>query len=135
MVKHVSVQTVRPNLSALLREVAGQNEHVIIARYGRPIGALVSMKDLKRIWDDEEDEKYGPRNPQHRNSRPGGYPYLRPDWGHLWCPQEGWAPHYRKRKAAEKEARREARSEARAKEHIERQDAEKAGRKWWWFGR
>ena len=52
MLKRVSAAQPTPPLSALVAEVAYAGQHVIIERRGKPLAALVSLKDLERLEQD-----------------------------------------------------------------------------------
>jgi prevent-host-death family protein len=54
MTKRVSTAQAKAQLSALLEEVANQGAHYIIERRGRPVAALVSIADLKRLLESQE---------------------------------------------------------------------------------
>ena len=58
----VHTTQVRPRLTELFGRVLYRGEKVIILRHGKPIAALVSMADLNRIWEKEDDALYGPRD-------------------------------------------------------------------------
>lgn len=49
MVKRVSAAEAKAHFSALMAEVAHGGRHVVIERRGKPLAALVSMADLKRL--------------------------------------------------------------------------------------
>lgn len=53
MVKRVSAAQAKAQLSALAAEVAYGGHHIIIERRGKPLVALVSMKDLERLEMDQ----------------------------------------------------------------------------------
>ena len=52
MVKRVSAAQAKAQLSALAAEVAYGGQHVIIERRGKPLVALVSVRDLERLEQD-----------------------------------------------------------------------------------
>ncbi|WP_176438425.1 type II toxin-antitoxin system Phd/YefM family antitoxin [Actibacterium lipolyticum] len=64
MVKRVNVTDLRPRLTGLLGVVEHGQERVIVMKHGRQVAAIVSMKDYARVWDAEEEELYGPINPE-----------------------------------------------------------------------
>lgn len=74
MIRRVQVTDVRPQLTQLLGRVENGSEKLLLTRYGKPVAALVSMADFDRVWDAEEEELYGPRDPK-TGRRPG--PILR----------------------------------------------------------
>ncbi len=49
MKKKVSVVQAKAQLSALMAEVEHKGQHILIERRGKPIAALVSIKDLERL--------------------------------------------------------------------------------------
>jgi prevent-host-death family protein len=53
VVKRVSAAQAKAQLSALAAEVAYGGQHVIIERRGKPLVALVSVDDLKRLEEDQ----------------------------------------------------------------------------------
>jgi len=63
MVERVTIAKIRPRLTEIVGRIEHTDHKVIITRYGLPAAALVSMADLKRIWDAEEEERSGPRDP------------------------------------------------------------------------
>lgn len=44
---HLTTQTVRERLSKLMVEVDRDKKRVIITRFGKPVAAMVSLKELK----------------------------------------------------------------------------------------
>ncbi|WP_417271043.1 type II toxin-antitoxin system Phd/YefM family antitoxin [Celeribacter sp.] len=65
----IKLSQLRPRLTTLLERVT-QGDHVIIRRHGRAVAAIVPMVDLERIWDHQDEEENGPRNPR-TGRRPG----------------------------------------------------------------
>jgi|ERR687891_24001 prevent-host-death family protein len=57
MAEKVSVAEVKAKLSALLGEVAYGGKRFIIQRHGRPLAALVNVKDLERLEESQEESK------------------------------------------------------------------------------
>ena len=55
MAEKVSVAEVKAKLSALLGEVAYGGKRFIIQRHGRPLAALVNVKDLERLEESQEE--------------------------------------------------------------------------------
>ncbi len=121
MIERVNTADIRRDLSELLGRVGETNQKVIICRYGKPIGALVSMPDFWRIWEDEDEERSGPINPES-GRRQGSL--IRADDPYGSAPDR-WAKLYAKNRAAKLEARRQERYEARKAEAA----AEGAGRR------
>ena len=131
MIERVNTADIRRDLSELLGRVGETNQKVIICRYGKPIGALVSMPDFWRIWDDEDEERSGPINPES-GRRQGSL--IRADDPYGSAPDR-WAKLYAKNRAAKLEARRQERYEAR-KAAAERAAAEGIGQRrgmWRWM--
>ena len=56
MTKMVSVAEAKNQFSNLLNRVVSRRERVIVAKHGKPIGAIVSTEDLQRL---EEMENRG----------------------------------------------------------------------------
>jgi prevent-host-death family protein len=54
VVRTVSAAEAKAHFSALMAEVAHAGKHVVIERRGKPLAALVSMADLKRLGRTEE---------------------------------------------------------------------------------
>ncbi len=71
MYLRVNTTQVRPRLTELLGRVEHGGEQVIIARHGKAVAVLVSMADWKRICDAEDEELYGPVNPETGRRRGG----------------------------------------------------------------
>ena len=59
----VKLTDVRPHLSELIGQVEFGGKKIVIERFGRPTAALVSMADLKRIREAEEDKIAEPVDP------------------------------------------------------------------------
>ncbi len=60
----VSTSAARDKLSAIITRVQDPRSTVILTRHGKPVAAVVSMAELKRIWKEEEIEdivKHGRR--------------------------------------------------------------------------
>lgn len=62
MLIRVKSTDIRARLTALLGAVEHGGQKVILLRHGKEVAALVSMADLKRIWEAEDEELYGPRD-------------------------------------------------------------------------
>lgn len=52
----ISTSAARDQLSAIITRVQDPREFCVLTRHGRPVAAIVSMTELKRIWLDEEIE-------------------------------------------------------------------------------
>ncbi|WP_371227213.1 type II toxin-antitoxin system Phd/YefM family antitoxin [Roseovarius sp. 2305UL8-3] len=52
----VSTSAARDRLSAIITQVQDPRSTVILTRHGKPVAAVVSMAELKRIWKEEEIE-------------------------------------------------------------------------------
>jgi len=59
----VSTTDLRPRLTEILGKVEYGLEQATIQRHGKPVAAIVSIKDLHRIWELEDEEHGGPRDP------------------------------------------------------------------------
>ena len=64
MIARIQVTDVRPRLTELLGRVENGSEKLLLTRYGKPVAALVSMADFDRVWEAEEVELSGPRDPE-----------------------------------------------------------------------
>lgn len=71
MVLRVNVTDLRPRLTALLGAVEHGGKKVVIAKHGKPVAVLVSMKDFRRVWSAEDEALYGPINPETGRRRGG----------------------------------------------------------------
>ncbi len=92
----VNVTDVRPRLTALLGQVEHAGQRVVIARHGTPVAVIVSMADFARISTKEDEELYGPVNPETGRRR-----------GIAWVRKTGWKPA-RGKKGAERVAEQKA---------------------------
>lgn len=63
MFLRVNLTEVRPRLSEIMGRAEHGNTKVMILRNGKPVAALVSMKDFWRVWEAETDEIRGPKDP------------------------------------------------------------------------
>lgn len=59
----VNTTNLRPRLTEILGRVQHGGEQATINYHGKPVAAIVSIKDLHRIWEAEDDERCGPRDP------------------------------------------------------------------------
>jgi len=59
MTKKIGVAEVKKQFSTLISEVSLKGEHFIIERKGRPMAAVVSVKDLDRIEEPKKQRKKG----------------------------------------------------------------------------
>ncbi len=59
MTKKIGVAEVKKQFSTLISEVSLKGEHFIIERKGRPMAAVVSVKDLDRIVEPKKQRKKG----------------------------------------------------------------------------
>lgn len=54
-----STTQARDRLSEIITRVQDPREYCVLTRHGRPVAAIVSMAELKRIWADENIEEIG----------------------------------------------------------------------------
>ena len=54
MSKKISAAQAKAQLASLISEVAYGGEHYVIERRGKPVAALVSVKDLERLEQSEQ---------------------------------------------------------------------------------
>ncbi len=59
----VNTTELRPRLTKILGRVQHGGEQATIKRHGKPVAAIVSIADLHRIWEAEDEEHCGPRDP------------------------------------------------------------------------
>ncbi len=57
MVKTVSVAKAKNQFSVLLNRVSSRHERVIVSKHGKPVGAIVSTEDLKRLEEIENQSR------------------------------------------------------------------------------
>ncbi len=79
LVERVSMTQLRPHLREVVAVLGTHGTRFLITHHGRQVAALVSVADFWRIWEDEELELYGPKNPE-TGRRPGGQ----------WVAATGW---------------------------------------------
>ena len=77
MSKRVSAAEAKAQLSALVAEVAYGGQHIIIERRGKPLAALVSIKELERLERDSAPQ------PEFR-----GFLELAGAWGDILSDEE-----------------------------------------------
>lgn len=58
-----TVSEARARLGLLCMRAQDPREIIVLTRHGRPIAALVSITEVKRIWKLEEDERTGWKHP------------------------------------------------------------------------
>ncbi|AML50238.1 type II toxin-antitoxin system Phd/YefM family antitoxin [Falsihalocynthiibacter arcticus] len=63
MVFEVNATELRWEMSRILGQVQHGKKIAVIAMHGKPIGAIVPMEDLHRIWEKQDDETHGERDP------------------------------------------------------------------------
>lgn len=59
MIKKIGVAEVKKQFSTLISEVSLKGEHFIIERKGRPMAAVVSIKDLDRMGELKKPRRKG----------------------------------------------------------------------------
>ena len=57
MAKTVSVAEAKNQFSDLLNRVISRHERVIVAKHGKPVGAIVSTEDLRRLEEMENQRR------------------------------------------------------------------------------
>ncbi|WP_179378899.1 type II toxin-antitoxin system Phd/YefM family antitoxin [Jannaschia marina] len=62
----LTVSAARGRLSEVLTLVQDPRAYCVLTRHGKPIAAIVSMPELRRIWRDQDAERWD--NPRHRPS-------------------------------------------------------------------
>ena len=82
LINRGSLTQLRPNLSEVVELLRSQRHKFLITHHGRTVGAIVPVQDFWRIWEDEELDLYGPKDPK-TGKRPGG----------VWVKQTGWKRH------------------------------------------
>ena len=55
----LTVSAARQRLGEVVARVQDPNECIVMTRHGRPVAAVVSMANLKRIWQIEDEEERG----------------------------------------------------------------------------
>lgn len=59
MTKKIGVAEVKKQFSTLISEVSLKGEHFIIEKKGRPMAAVISVKDLDRMGEPKEQRRKG----------------------------------------------------------------------------
>ncbi|MCP5039047.1 MAG: type II toxin-antitoxin system Phd/YefM family antitoxin [Rhodobacteraceae bacterium] len=75
---------VRRHLALLIARVEHHGTKIILRRHGKPVAAIVSMDDFHRIWEIEDEEILGPRDPDTGRRM-----------GAQWVRETGWKPEGR----------------------------------------
>ena len=81
-VNRISMTQLRPHLSEVVGLLISHQCKFQITHHGRTVGAIVPVRDFWRIWDDEELDLYGPKDPK-TGKRPG----------QTWVRETGWQRH------------------------------------------
>ncbi|WP_050929334.1 type II toxin-antitoxin system Phd/YefM family antitoxin [Aestuariivita boseongensis] len=68
----LSVSDARARLGQLVTLVQDPRLPIVLTRHGKPVAALVSMEEVKRIWELQDDEWFGARSPLTGRRRGGG---------------------------------------------------------------
>lgn len=63
----VAVSKAREDLASIVLRVQDPRAYCVLTRHGKPVAAVVSMTGLRRIWREEDAERWG--DPE---TRPGG---------------------------------------------------------------
>ncbi|MEM9550640.1 MAG: type II toxin-antitoxin system Phd/YefM family antitoxin, partial [Pseudomonadota bacterium] len=74
----LTVSDARSQLGHLVTRVQDPRTEVILTRHGKPVAALVSITEVRRIWDLQDTERNGWWWPLYRIRRGGGI--LRTSW-------------------------------------------------------
>jgi prevent-host-death family protein len=78
----LTVSAARQRLGEVVTRVQDPNECIVMTRHGTPVAAVVSMANLQRIWqiedEDEDEEDRGMiKHPLNKNSHIVGAPFAR----------------------------------------------------------
>jgi prevent-host-death family protein len=76
----LTVSAARQRLGEVVTRVQDPNECIVMTRHGTPVAAVVSMANLQRIWqiEDEEEEDRGMiKHPLNKNSHIVSAPFAR----------------------------------------------------------
>ncbi|MEL7026594.1 MAG: type II toxin-antitoxin system Phd/YefM family antitoxin, partial [Pseudomonadota bacterium] len=62
----ISTSVARDHLSAIIMRVQDPRAYCVLTRHGKPVAAIVSMAELKRIWSDQDiDDIRNGRRPMY----------------------------------------------------------------------
>jgi prevent-host-death family protein len=74
----LTVSAARQRLGEVVTRVQDPNECIVMTRHGTPVAAVVSMANLQRIWQIEDEEDRGMiKHPLNKNSHIIGAPFTR----------------------------------------------------------
>jgi prevent-host-death family protein len=74
----LTVSAARQRLGEVVTRVQDPNECIVMTRHGTPVAAVVSMANLQRIWQIEDEEDRGMiKHPLNKNSHIVGAPFAR----------------------------------------------------------
>lgn len=88
----MSTSELRAHLSQAILRVQDPRDYIVVTRSGRPVAAMISMKELRRLWDYQHHDERSPLHPV--TGRPEcnviGIPagYCRTEEGTLITPSE-----------------------------------------------
>ena len=68
--ERIPMTRLRPQLSEVVELVSRRGVKFLLTHHGRQVAAMVSIADFWRIWEDEELDLMGPKNPE-TGTRPG----------------------------------------------------------------
>lgn len=114
--ERITMTRLRPQLTEVVGLVNRRGVKFLITHHGRQVAAMVSIADFWRIWDDEELEMLGPKNPE--TGTPAGI---------TWVRENGW----RRGMKVEWTETGPVLADGRVEE-IPLTAKEK--RRWWWWG-
>ncbi|NNF23180.1 MAG: type II toxin-antitoxin system Phd/YefM family antitoxin [Rhodobacteraceae bacterium] len=88
----MSTSELRAHLSQAILRVQDPRDYIVITRSGRPVAAMISMKELRRLWDYQDHDDRSPLHPVtgRPESNVIGIPagYTRTEEGALVTPSE-----------------------------------------------
>jgi len=84
LIVRANMGQVRRHLAQLVARIEQHGTKIILRRHGKPVAAIVSMDDFGRIWEIEDEEILGPRDPETGRRM-----------GARWVRETGWKPEKR----------------------------------------
>lgn len=75
----IPLAQLRPRLTEAVDTATAESDFVLISRHGKTVAAIVSIEQVKRIWADEDLDRFGPLDPE--TGRP---------MGAAWVKRTGW---------------------------------------------
>ncbi len=104
MLDRLSLTRFRREITRVLPAVIAGETRVIIARHGKAVACLVSMRDFDRLWSWEDDDLSGPKDPE-TGKRPGMQWVRETGWKASWPPLKPRPPEADGEAVAEKRKR------------------------------